>query len=148
VAEIAESLSRVRMTPRSGDVLLVHFGFLEWYDGLSVRAKAKVLTSKPMSYVGLEHSEQTARWLWDCGVAAVACDAPGVEAFPVDFGAPYGALHRVLIGRMGFALGELFDLRALAASCATDGRYEFFFTSAPLNVIGGVGSTPNAIVIK
>jgi hypothetical protein len=148
IADIAESLSRAGVTPLSGDVLLVHFGFLEWYDGLSARAKAKAMTGKPMSYVGLEHSEQTVRWLWDSGVAAVAGDAPGVEVFPVDFGVPYGALHRVLIGRMGFALGELFDLRALAASCARDERYEFFFTSAPLNITGGVGSTPNAIVIK
>jgi kynurenine formamidase len=148
VSDVAESLQRAGLAPRPGDVLLVHFGFLEWYDSLSARARAKVLTSKPMSYVGLAHGEDTARWLWDTGVAAVAGDAPGVEAFPVDFSSPYGALHRVLIGRMGFALGELFDLRALAASCAADGCYEFFFTSAPLNVTGGVGSTPNAMVIK
>jgi hypothetical protein len=71
-----------------------------------------------------------------------------VEAFPVELDEPYGALHRVLIGRLGFALGELWDLRAISASSARDGRCEYFFTSAPLNVIGGVGSTPNALAIK
>ena len=117
-------------------------------DGLSVRAQAKVMSGKPMSYVGLERSEETVRWLWDSGIAAVAGDAPGVEAFPVDMVAAYGALHRILIGRLGFALGELFDLRRLSSESESDGRYEFLFTSAPLNIVGGVGSTPNALVIK
>lgn len=148
IADVAQSLTDVGITPRSGDVLLVHFGFLEWFDGLSVRARAKVMSGKPMCYVGLERSEETVRWLWDSGIAAVAGDAPGVEAFPVDLERPYGALHRVLIGRLGFALGELFDLRQLAAASEGDGRYEFLFASAPLNVVGGVGSTPNALAIK
>jgi Putative cyclase len=148
IGTVAEALAEAGVTPRPGDVLLIHFGFLEWFDGLSTRARAKVMGARPMAFAGLERSEPTARWLWDSGFAAVAGDVPGVESFPVDFGTPYGALHRVLIGRLGFALGELFDLRALAASSAHDGRYEFFFTSAPLNVVGGVGSTPNALVVK
>ena len=36
----------------------------------------------------------------------------------------------------------------VAADCALDGRYEFFFTSAPLNKRGGVASPPNALAIK
>jgi kynurenine formamidase len=144
VAALADS----GVTPRPGDVLLIHFGFLEWFDGLSTRAQAKVMTGRPMAFAGLERSQATVRYLWDSGFAAVAADVPGVEAFPVDFATPYGALHRVLIGRLGFALGELFDLRALATSSERDGRYDFFFTSAPLNVRGGVGSPPNALAIK
>jgi hypothetical protein len=148
VADISEALEREGTSPRPGDVLLIHFGFLNWYEALSTRAQAKVLNSHPLKFVGLERVEDTARWLWDSGFAAVACDAPGVEAFPVDMSTPYGALHKVLIGRLGFALGELWDLRAIARSSATDGRYEYLFTSAPLHVIGGVGSTPNALAIK
>ena len=145
---VAEALADAGIEPREGDVLLLHFGFLEWFDALSDRAKAKVMGGNPMAFPGIEQSEAAVRWLWDSGFAAVAGDVPGVEAFPVDFDAPYGALHRILIGRMGFALGELFDLRGLAASSARDGRYEFLFTSAPLNIVGGVGSTPNALAIK
>ena len=36
----------------------------------------------------------------------------------------------------------------LAADCAADGRYEFMFTSAPLNLPSGVASPPNALAIK
>jgi hypothetical protein len=45
-------------------------------------------------------------------------------------------------------IGELWWLDDLAADCAADGVYEFLFTSAPLNVSGGVGSPPNALAIK
>ena len=45
-------------------------------------------------------------------------------------------------------IGELWYLEDLAADCAQDGVYEFMFTSAPLNVLGGVGSPPNALGIK
>ena len=39
-------------------------------------------------------------------------------------------------------------LEGLADDCAEDGRYDFFITSAPLNIPGGVGSPPNALAIK
>jgi hypothetical protein len=57
-------------------------------------------------------------------------------------------MHWRLIPLLGLPIGELWDLDALAADCAADGAYEFLFTSAPLNVPGGVGSPPNAIAIK
>jgi hypothetical protein len=45
-------------------------------------------------------------------------------------------------------IGELFELDALAEACAADRRYEFFFTSAPFNKLGGVASPPNARAIR
>jgi hypothetical protein len=46
------------------------------------------------------------------------------------------------------AIGEMFQTTHLAADCAADGVYEGLFVSAPLNVQGGTGSPPNALVIK
>jgi hypothetical protein len=45
-------------------------------------------------------------------------------------------------------LGELFVLEPLALDCAADRRYEFMVVSAPLNVVGGIASPPNAVAIK
>jgi hypothetical protein len=42
----------------------------------------------------------------------------------------------------------MFDLSALAADCAADGRYACLFVSAPLNIPRGVASPPNALAIK
>jgi hypothetical protein len=49
---------------------------------------------------------------------------------------------------LGFAIGEWFDLEALAQDCAADGRYSCFVASVPLNLPGGVGSPANVVAIK
>jgi hypothetical protein len=62
--------------------------------------------------------------------------------------APQGFfLHPVLLAGFGMPIGELFDLEDLAAQCTKAERWTFFFTSEPLNVVGGVASPPNALVI-
>jgi len=57
-------------------------------------------------------------------------------------------MHRTIIGLWGMPIGEMFRLDMLAEDCAADRRYEVFFTSAPLNKLGGVASPPNALAIK
>ncbi len=41
----------------------------------------------------------------------------------------------------------MFDLEALAKECEAQKRWSFFFTSAPLNLPGGIASPPNALAI-
>jgi kynurenine formamidase len=94
---------------------------------------------------GLAGSEDMARFLWNSGVAAVACDNPSVEVVPGD--PADGSLHRRLIPGLGMAIGELFSFAELAAACARTGRYEFLFVAVPLNVTGAVGSPANAVAI-
>jgi hypothetical protein len=88
-----------------------------------------------------------APYLWDLHIAAIAADNPALEAWPPPAG-PGGFMHWKLIPHFGMPIGELWWLADLADACAADGVYEFFFTSAPLNVPGGVGSPPNALAIK
>jgi hypothetical protein len=57
-------------------------------------------------------------------------------------------MHGTIIGLWGMPIGEMFQLDALATACADDRRYEFFFTAAPLNKLGGVASPPNALAIR
>lgn len=47
----------------------------------------------------------------------------------------------------GQPLGELWDLERLAVECEQRGRWTFFLTSAPLNIIGGIASPPNVLAI-
>ena len=68
---------------------------------------------------GLAGSEEMARFLWDSGIAAVACDNPAVEVVPAD--PADGFLHGRLIPGLGMAIGELFSFGALAAACAAGG---------------------------
>ena len=56
-------------------------------------------------------------------------------------------LHQYFLALFGLNIGELWDLKALGETCKRLGRYEFLFTSIPLNVPGGIGSPPNALAI-
>lgn len=56
-------------------------------------------------------------------------------------------LHTWLIALWGTPIGELWNLEKLSQVCEDLKRWEFFFTSAPLNVPGGIASPPCALAI-
>lgn len=142
-----------------GEILLLRTAWAEQY--LAKSPQERLQTPWRQS-PGLAQKHEILRWLWDHEIALVAADNLAVEADPVidsDFfsendrpperGVDHaGMLHRPLIALLGMAMGELWKLDELAADCAVDGVYEFFLTCKPLNLIGGVGSPPNAIAIK
>jgi kynurenine formamidase len=134
---------------RYGDIVCVRTGWMDKYLALSADQRREL--AEPMASVtgyeaaGLSGGEAMARFLWDSGVAAVACDNPAVEVVPGD--RSVGFLHGRLITGLGMAIGELFDFGPLAAACARSGPYEFLFVSVPLNLAGGVGSPANAVAV-
>jgi kynurenine formamidase len=133
-----------------GDVLLVRIGWTKAYLAMEEEQKAEL--ARETKSPGIEGSRRTARWLWEQHIAAVASDSPGLEAIPPpqvsDFMEANDLLHFHMLSYFGMPIGEMWDLDELADDCANDNRYEFFFTSAPLNIPGGVGSPPNALAIK
>ncbi len=130
-----------------GDVLIIRTGWIPWYLQQDAATRRAITVPANLRAPGLASGETMARYLWDLHVVAACSDCPALEAWP-PLPESGGFLHWYLIGLFGMAIGELWYLEALAADCASDGRYEFFFTSAPLNKLGGVGSPPNAIAFK
>ncbi|UOE22140.1 cyclase family protein [Thermobifida halotolerans] len=90
----------------------------------------------------------TADWLHDTEIAAVATDTWGFEVRPNEFDHAFQPLHQVAIPNIGLFIGEMWDLDALAADCASDGVYEFQLVAAPLPITGAVGSPVNPIALK
>lgn len=102
------------------------------------------------------------RLLWNLHIAAVAADNPGLEIEPAGSNLTASDLatshqddchhercaHFSLLPLLGMPIGELFDLGALAAACAADGRWSCLLTSAPINLRHGVASPPNALAIR
>jgi kynurenine formamidase len=134
-----------------GDIVLLRTGWLRWFQSLTAEAQEGLRGrlnpgEDGLDMPGLDPSVETAAWLWDHRIAAIAADNPALEALRVD--AEVGFQHRRLIPLLGMAIGELWDLEALALDCAGDGVYEFMLVSAPLNVPGAVGSPCNAYAIK
>lgn len=131
-----------------GDILLIRFGWITWYEGADQDVRVQLASTDFFASPGLANEPRTAEWLWDHGVAAVAADNPAVEVQPFDESTEDGFLHYQLIPLLGMAIGELFALDSLAAACALDGRYDGLLTAAPLNKIGGSGSPANALAIR
>lgn len=90
----------------------------------------------------------TADWLFDSEIAGIATDTWGFEVRPNEFDVAFQPLHQVAIPNMGLFIGEMWDLDALAEDCASDGRWEFFLTAAPLPVTGAVGAPVHPTAIK
>jgi kynurenine formamidase len=90
----------------------------------------------------------TADWLYGSEIAGIATDTWGFEVRPNEFDVAFQPLHQVAIPNIGLFIGEMWDLDALAADCADDGRYDFWLTAAPLPVTGAVGAPVNPIAVK
>lgn len=128
-----------------GTILLVRLGWETGYRALD-RDGRVAYASSAQHAPGLEASAAMAARLWDWGIAAVAGDTIALEAKP--YQDPMDKiLHTLLLPRLGLPMGELWLLDALAEACAAQHRYEFFLTSAPLNVRGAVGTPANALAV-
>lgn len=132
-----------------GDVWIIHTGWVEWYEVQPPQVRQHISVTQNLKTPGLQCSEAMAEYIFDRHPAALVSDNPALEAWPPpNFLDPDGFLHHWIIGRFGMAIGEMFQLTGLAADCAGDGVYECLFVGAPLNIQGGTGSPPNALVIK
>lgn len=87
-------------------------------------------------------------WLKEKDIAAICADTWGCEVRPNETTEVNQPWHWVVIPAIGITMGEMFYLKDLAADCAEDGVYEFFFCAPPLNLPGGTGSPINPQAIK
>lgn len=135
--EAAEKAQGVRV--EEGDILLFRTGqmsktrgFTDW----SVFHKTEA---------GLHW--ETAEWLDERRVAAVAADNSMVEAGGVmkDIMIPF---HMLALTNLGIHLGEYWYLEDLAADCAEDGTYEFMLVAQALPITGATGTPVNPLAIK
>ncbi len=163
VEDLEATLEDQGTTLEQGDILLVRTGWIEWYCSLKPEQRSNYASMANFACPGLEPGLETARWLWDRHVAAVAADNPSLEIWPPGSTLPpedrgriwsdpqfvhEGFLHAILLPLLGIPIGEMWYLEELARDCRSDGRFEAMLVSAPLNLEGGVASPPNAVALK
>lgn len=130
---------------QEGDILLIRTGWTEAYYNLSSDDQVALAARPERSHIGVEASREMIEWHWNNAFAAVASDTNAYEVWPPT--RPWGvSCHEVFLSGWGMPIGELWDLERLAEECRTRGRWSFFLTSSPLNLVGGVGSPANAMV--
>ncbi len=130
-----------KLEVRKGDFVIVRTGHQE-----------RCLTRKDWTgYAGGNapgFAFETCYWLREKDVAAICSDTWGCEVRPNETNEANQPWHWVVIPALGISMGEIFYLKELAADCATDGIYEFFFSAPPLHLPGGAGSPINPQAIK
>jgi kynurenine formamidase len=136
--EAAERAAGVRV--ERGDVLLVRTGHLAVFTEDGDR-EGFVRRAPGLGVACVE-------WMHAREIAAVATDTYAVEVIPFEDPKVPLPVHQLAIRDMGLTLGEMFVLDLLAADCAADGVWEFFFAAPPLRVTGGVGSPLNPLAVK
>jgi kynurenine formamidase len=135
--ELEDVAARQGTEIRPGDVLLIRTG---WWE--------RFLETRDGAAHGSGLSWRCAAWLHEHEIAAVAADNVAVEGADAEVDGVFLALHCLCLRDMGMMFGEMWDLSALSADCASDGVYECQLVAQPLRVTGGVGSPVNPIAIK
>lgn len=70
------------VTFRQGDVLLIRTGWTAAYHRLSEEGKESLGGRDDRASIGVESTEESIRWHWDNGFAAVASDTVAYEVWP------------------------------------------------------------------
>ncbi|GME21920.1 hypothetical protein EXIGLDRAFT_636798 [Neofusicoccum parvum] len=152
VQELEEVAKHQGVEFKRGDILIVRVGYTEELEGKTMEEQMQLFA--PMSLSGVESSMEVVKWVWNKHFAAVAGDNAAFEGAGPDPGAPEKSwtmhdlvLHPWFLSMFGLSIGEMWDLKELAAQCKRTGRYSFMLTSAPLRIPCLVGSPPNALAI-
>ena len=97
---------------------------------------------------GLVYSPELVHWFQDMEIPNLVTDTIANEITTDPNNGVALVLHNALMRNLGIAFTEIVDLEKLAADCADDGRYEFFYAAAPLKVALGSGAPVNPLAIK
>jgi len=135
--EAAEQFGR--LTVGEGDIVLLRTGQMQHLHAGDKMAYC-ITTAGP--------SMQTVQWFRERGVAAVATDNLSFEVFPGEHDGVMLPVHMLHIVEMGLVQGQNFDLEALAADCADDGRYTFFLEATPEPIVNAGGAPVTPVAIK
>jgi kynurenine formamidase len=119
----------------SGDVIFIRTGRWALRD-------AKGPWPASQKSAGLHAS--CAPWLKQRDVAALGSDAAS-DVMPSGVEGVNQPIHQLVLIAMGMPIFDNCDLEALGKEAASQGRWEFLLTAAPLAVGGGTGSPLNPI---
>ncbi len=142
VDDLNAAAAKQGVTMATGDILLVRTGHIQHFTQDQNR----------VAFMGMQPglSYTCAEWCHDKSLAAVGADNMAVEILHLEglqSDMPL-AFHMLALRDMGMPLGEMFNLEALAADCAADGRYSFMLSAPPLEVTNGFGSPVNPLALK
>ena len=129
----------------SGDICLVRTGDMQFYKEGDRRRYA---VGQDWKLPGIH--PDCIDWFYDHEVAAVFTDTYTFEVFPPPTGNwdDLLAVHMLHLRDMGLVQGQNWDLEALAADCAEDGRYTCLLVAGPEPIVGATSAPTVPVAIK
>ncbi|HEY0277150.1 MAG TPA: cyclase family protein [Solirubrobacterales bacterium] len=135
-AEDLEAAERAAgLSVRAGDVVLLR-------TGQALRRETEGPWDSAKHKAGLH--PRAMPWFKDHDVAALGFDGDG-DAAPDPVPHIHVPIHVLGINATGLHTFDGLDLEALAATCRSRARWEFFFVALPLRLRGGTGSLINPV---
>lgn len=150
---IPEALDAQGVDVATGDIVMLHTGWSEWFLGLDEdRKRAQRDTGRA---TGMAQSEELLDWAWNNGLALLAADNFALECLPPVPDSPYkasapndrGMMHQEFLAKLGLPLGELWRLGPLVRRMRELHQWHALLVVKPLNVTGATGSPANATAI-
>ncbi|KAK6074466.1 hypothetical protein SCUP234_08250 [Seiridium cupressi] len=131
-----------------GDMLIIRTGWVRQYQTLNLTEDV-LLPIGAGTWIGMEASDASLRWLWEKKLSLVGADNPAFESTPFNktILGETRSLHQVFIGGWGQNIVEFLDLEALSEKLHQLNRSTFFVTIQNLNIVSGIASPPNALAI-
>lgn len=146
VADLRAALADQGTVPKQGDLLMIRSGYVRRHDRASAEERKLGTFGTDTKAIGVASNEEMVRWLYSQHFSAHIGDTVAFEAWPPPHLGQW-IIHEWSLVWWGAPIGEMWNLEDLAAECEKQHRWNFFVTSAPLHVKGGVGSPPGAIAI-
>jgi kynurenine formamidase len=141
--DILAAAESQQTTVEPHDILLLRTGWLgRFYEDRDA------FYEEPFREPGLLYDDRVPNWFHENEIAAFGTDTIANELQPQPDNEVMSILHASLMRNLGVVFVEILWLEDLAAACAEDGTWSFFFAAAPLKVVGGTGAPTNPIAIK
>jgi kynurenine formamidase len=138
VAELDAAAADAGVAVEAGDILLVSTG-----------RDARRAEHGPWDPIGVGLAglaPECIPWIREHDVAVLGSDGVSDPLPNNENGWPV-PIHMCCLVAMGVPLLDNLDLSRLATACATEGKWEFLFTVAPLQIEGGTGSPINPVAV-
>ncbi len=136
--DAACEFAKVKVQP--GDIVLLRTGKI-----------TEFLAGDKVAYCGSGcpgPSLQSVQWLRDHDVAALATDNYQFEVYPSEREDAVLPIHILHLVDMGMTQGQNWNLEALAADCADDGRYTVFLSATPEPFTHAVSGLVHPVAVK
>lgn len=127
---------------RKRDILLIRTNYLQLFFELGDKFY------EGFCEPGLVYSPELVQWFADMEIPNLVTDTIANEVTTDPNNGVALVLHNALMRNLGVAFTEICDLEKLAADCADDGVYTFFYVAAPLKINEATGSPVNPVAIK